>query len=62
MGKFFSFLSGALAGAGVLAAASCIVARLTEREPEEAVALKAGAPVRGDGTDAASAGPDTVNA
>lgn len=62
MGKFFSFLSGALAGAGVLAAASCIVTRLTEREPEEAVALKAGAPVPGDGTDAPSIDPHTVSA
>lgn len=62
MGKFFSFLSGALAGAGVRAAASCIVTRLAEREPEEAVALKAGAPVPGDGGDAPSIAPHTVRA
>lgn len=62
MGGFLSFLGGTLAGAGVLAAVARIVARLTEREPEEAVALEAGAPVPGDGTDAASAGPNTGNA
>ncbi|WP_165079148.1 MULTISPECIES: hypothetical protein [unclassified Desulfovibrio] len=56
MKRIFSFLGGALAGAGVLAAVACMVTRLTEEAAPRVGDVNAnGAAARGD--DAAAA-PD----
>ena len=57
MNRIFTFLGGALAGAGVLAAVACAVTRLTEETAPKVADVTANGAAAGD----EASSPDTDN-